>query len=110
MRVLLKNFAKYDPSLGSNSEAVNHFCGFNRRCERRNTANLINVLLVNNFLHPADLSVRQANLDPVRMGRRICQQVFDDADGLFAGPLVLFEDDCDLQARVDVFSLSVRHY
>ena len=48
-----------------------------------------------NFLNATDLSVRQTNLDAVRVKFRVGQQVFDNADGLFAGALVLFEDDRD---------------
>lgn len=63
-----------------------------------------------NFLNPSHLPVRQPHLYPVRMRRRICQQVFYDADGLLAGPLVLFEDYCDAEAGPDIVSRAVRHW
>ncbi len=65
--------------------------------------------LFQDFLHATDLTVREANLDAVRMCRRICQQIFDDADGAFSRALVLFEDDCDALSGADAFAALVIH-
>lgn len=65
--------------------------------------------LFEDFLHAADLTVGEANLDAVRVVWRICEQVFDHAGGLFTGALVLFEDDRDGHSGADVGSDTVRH-
>lgn len=43
------------------------------------------------------------------MMRRICEKVFDDAFRQFAGALILFEVDGDLEAGADILSFAVRH-
>ncbi len=62
-----------------------------------------------NFLNAPDLSVGEADFYAVRVIARIGQQIFDDADGLFAGALVLFEDDGDAHSGADVLSFAVFH-
>jgi len=62
-----------------------------------------------NFLHAPDLPVGEAHLDAVRVKFRVGQQVFDDADGLFAGALVLFEDDRDAQSGANIISVFSVH-
>ena len=44
-------------------------------------------------LNPADFTVLQPYLDPVRVKRGIREKVLDDASGLFPCALVLFEDN-----------------
>jgi hypothetical protein len=44
-------------------------------------------------LNPADFTVLQPYLDPVRVTRGLGENVLDDASGLFPGILVLFEDN-----------------
>jgi hypothetical protein len=46
---------------------------------------------MNNF-NPADFTVLQSYLDPVRVKRGLGEKVLDDASGLLPGGLVLFED------------------
>lgn len=52
--------------------------------------------LFENFLHSSDLSVCEPNLYSVRMIGRIREDVFHYPGGLFAGSLILFQDDGDL--------------
>jgi hypothetical protein len=44
-------------------------------------------------LNPADFTVLQPYLNPVRVKRRLGEQVPDDASSLFTGALVLLEDN-----------------
>ena len=44
-------------------------------------------------LNPADFSVLQPDLDPVRVKPGLREKVLDDASGQFPCGLVLFEDD-----------------
>jgi hypothetical protein len=44
-------------------------------------------------LNPADFTVPQPYLNPVRMERGVREQVLDDAASKFPGALVLFEDN-----------------
>jgi len=44
-------------------------------------------------LNPADFTALQPYLDPVRVKRRLREQVLDDASSPFPGALVLFEDN-----------------
>jgi len=44
-------------------------------------------------LNPADFTVLQSDLDPVRMKRGIREQILNDASGQSPGALVLFEDN-----------------
>jgi hypothetical protein len=44
-------------------------------------------------LNPADFTVLQPYLDPVRAERGLREKVLDDASGLLPGGLVLFEDN-----------------
>jgi hypothetical protein len=44
-------------------------------------------------LNPADFTVLQPHLDPVRVKRGLREKVLDDASGLFPCGLVLFEDN-----------------
>jgi hypothetical protein len=62
-----------------------------------------------NFLHATNLSVGEPDLDPVRVKFRVGQQVLDDADGLFAGALILFEDDRDAQSGANIISVFSVH-
>lgn len=68
-----------------------------------------NVPIRKNFLHASNLALHQPYLYSMRVVRRIGQQIFHNADGLFAGSLVLFQDDGDAEAGVDIFSFAVRH-
>ena len=44
-------------------------------------------------LNPADFTVLEPYLDPVRVMRGLGEKVLDDASGLFPAALVLFEDN-----------------
>jgi hypothetical protein len=44
-------------------------------------------------LNPADFTVLQPHLDPVRVKWGIGEKVLDNASGLLPGALVLFEDN-----------------
>ena len=65
--------------------------------------------LFDNFLHPPDLTVRQSHLDTVPMIWGIGQQIFHHTDGLFAGSLVLFEDDSDSLTGTNILAFAMRH-
>jgi hypothetical protein len=39
----------------------------------------------------------------------IGENIFYDAEGLFSGSLVLFQNDRDLESGSDIFSFSMRH-
>ena len=55
-------------------------------------------------LDPAYLAVFEADLDAVRMGGRLGQELSDDAFRERACALVLFQDDMHPHAGLDVFS------
>lgn len=44
-------------------------------------------------LNPADFTVLEPYLDPVRVERGVGEKVLDDASGLLPGALVLLEDN-----------------
>lgn len=45
----------------------------------------------------------------MRVKCRIGENIFYDAEGLFSGSLVLFQNDRDLESGSDIFSFSMRH-
>jgi hypothetical protein len=67
-------------------------------------------MVVQYRLHPPDLTIRQTHLYSVWVIGRIGKQFFNHANCLFTGPLVLFQDDRDLKARMYVFSFTMRHF
>lgn len=60
-------------------------------------------------MHAADLAVGESHLYAVRVIWGVGQEVRDGAFGEFAGALIRFQNDGDLEARADVFSFAVRH-
>jgi hypothetical protein len=60
-------------------------------------------------LHPADLPIRQPNLDAVRVACRFCQDVFDNAPGQLAGALIRFQHDFNIHAGLYVRTVSSIH-
>jgi hypothetical protein len=62
-----------------------------------------------NDLNPADFTVLQPYLDPVRVKRGVREQVLDDASGLFPGGLVLFEDNGNVCSTRHVTSVPSIH-
>jgi hypothetical protein len=46
----------------------------------------------------------------VRVVSRIGQQVLNYTNGLFAGALILFENDRDAESSQYILALAVRHY
>ncbi len=65
--------------------------------------------LFENFLHSSDLSVREPHFYSMRMIGRIGQDIFHNAGRLFAGSLILLQNDGDLQPGTDIFSCPMRH-
>ena len=65
--------------------------------------------LTNDLFHPPDLPIHQADLDAVRVGGRIGQNVFDDPFNKFAAGLVLFAHNAHAQTGFDVFSKGTVH-
>jgi hypothetical protein len=63
--------------------------------------NLIN-LVSKNPLDPPNLPAHQTDLDAVRMGGRVGQDILNNALGQFAAGLVLLQDDLYPQSAVDV--------
>jgi hypothetical protein len=63
----------------------------------------------NYFLHAADLSVREPDLDAMWVIWRVGKQVFYYAFGKAARSLVLLENDRDSSTWFDVVSNTVRH-
>ncbi len=51
--------------------------------------------LFENFLHSSDLSAREPHFYSVRVIGGIGQDIFHNSGGLFAGSLILFQDDSD---------------
>jgi len=67
--------------------------------------------ILDDFLDASNLSAHQADLDAVRMSRRVGKDIFDDAFGQFAGGLILFQNDQYRHAGFDVrASLAVHDY
>lgn len=62
-------------------------------------------LITYNSLHSADLPVLEPDFYAVRVVRGVSQYVLDDPPCALAGTLVLFEDDLDLEAGMDIFSV-----
>jgi hypothetical protein len=62
----------------------------------------IDIFLREDFFHPSDDAVCQANLDSVRMGGRFCENILDDTPGQFAGALILFLDNLDQGSRFNI--------
>ena len=60
-------------------------------------------------LYPAHDSIREPDLDPVRMSRRVRQDIPDDSFGEFAGSLILLLYDLHPHAGPDVRSLCSVH-
>ena len=52
---------------------------------------------------PADDAAFQAYLDPMRMSRRIGENIFNDTFSQFPGTLVLLHDDAYLRSLVNIF-------
>lgn len=65
--------------------------------------------LFENINDAANLSVLEPNFDTARMKCRAGEQVFYDASCTLAGSLILLEDDVNLEARVDVFTVLALH-
>jgi hypothetical protein len=64
---------------------------------------------VNNFYHPANLSVFEPDLDAPGMKWGAGQQIFDDAPGAVATALVFLKNYVYFQARVNIFSVLSVH-
>ena len=58
--------------------------------------------LFHDLLYAPHLSILQADLDAVRVGRRAGQDILHDAFGELAGRLILLEDDQNGHAGFDV--------
>jgi hypothetical protein len=61
------------------------------------------------LLNPSDQAARQADLDTMRVGGRFGQDALDNAIRQFSGKLVLFQNDADFQARLDVATNGTVH-
>ena len=57
---------------------------------------------IDNFFYSANLPICKADFDAMRMCRRICENVFDNALSKFASALVLFQYDHHGDAGFDV--------
>lgn len=64
----------------------------------------------NHFLDSADLSAFQPHFDSVRMGGRVGQYVFDYASSPLAAPLILFQNNLNLEAGFNIFSILPIHF
>jgi len=65
--------------------------------------------LTYDLLDPPDLPIRQSDLDAVRVGERIGQDIFDDPFNKFTAGLVLFAHDAYAQPGMDIFSQCAVH-
>ena len=72
-------------------------------------------ILADDLLDTSHRPALQPDLDPMRMGRRLCEDVFDNAFSQLAGALILLEDNQHGHARLDgraglsVHDLSIAH-
>jgi hypothetical protein len=62
------------------------------------------------FFHPTDDAVCQANLNPVRMCGRLCKNILNDPFRQFPGALVLFPDNLDPGSRFSIRPVSSTHF
>jgi hypothetical protein len=89
-----------DQFAGIAVRAINEKCFFHSRHQ---------VLALSDLVHSPDLPVFEPDLYSVWVKRRICEQIFYDADSLFAGPLILLQHDRYFHSGPDVFSFTMRH-
>ncbi len=67
------------------------------------------LLLLQNFLHSADLPIHQADLDPMWMISGVGQYIFDNAFSQLAVALIILQYDRDFQAGFDITSFASIH-
>ncbi len=69
-----------------------------------------NDMLVFDLLHPSDLARLKPYLDPVWVGRRIGEDIFDDSFRELPGALVLLKNDCHFEAGFYVRAFCAVHF